>query len=238
MRIERPLLHGVLLRRYKRFLADVRLDDGAVTTVHCPNSGSMLGLATPGARVLVSDSQDPARKLRLTLERVRAGRTWVGVNTLLPNRLAREALAARAVPGLPPYDTVVPEAVLEPGTRIDFRLDRAGVPVAWVEVKSVTLAERRVALFPDAVTERGRRHIETLARVARGGVAAATLYLVGRADCDVVRPADAIDPAYGDALRAAAAAGVLLLAHRVRMRGADVHVGAALEVQPGQASAP
>ena len=115
MRIEKPLHRGVLLRRYKRFLADVRLDDGRELTVHCPNSGSMKGLAQEGAPVLVSDSENPKRKLRMTLERVRPGRAWVGVNTMLPNHLVHEAVSAGRIDELCGYETVRAEVVLEKG---------------------------------------------------------------------------------------------------------------------------
>ena len=220
MRITRPLHRGVLLRRYKRFLADVRLDDGRELTVHCPNPGSMTGLAHEGVRVLVSDSQDPRRKLRMTLERVRPGRAWVGVNTLLPNTLVREAIEAERIPALAGYDDVRPEVVLEPGTRIDLRLTGDGRPPCWVEVKNATLRVGRAALFPDAVTERGARHLAALHDVVSRGGRGVLVFVVNRGDCDRVSPADAIDPAYGRALRRAVCGGVEVLAHRARMRGA------------------
>lgn len=219
MKIERPLFHGRLLRRYKRFLADVVLDDGRELTVHCPNSGSMLGLDTPGARVVVSDSGNPKRKLRLTLERVRAGRTWVGVNTMLPNRIAEEAVVKGRVPAVRGYADVRREVVLEEGTRIDLRLDDPERPACWIEIKSATLRVGDAIRFPDAVTERGRKHVEALARAVECGERGVLLFVVNRGDGAFVGPADEIDPAYGDALRAAAEAGVEVIAHRARMRG-------------------
>jgi sugar fermentation stimulation protein A len=219
VKIARPLHRGVLLRRYKRFLADVRLDDGREVTVHCPNSGSMLGLDRAGAPVVVSDSGDPKRKLRMTLERVRPGRAWVGVNTMLPNHLVRAAVEAGRVPELRGYPEVRSEVVLQSGTRLDLRLSGGSRPSCWVEVKNVTLRAGRAALFPDAVTERGRKHLEALASVVARGERGVLLFVVNRADCVHVAPADAIDPGYGETLRRVAGRGVEVLARRARMRG-------------------
>jgi sugar fermentation stimulation protein A len=158
-----PLLPGRLVRRYQRFFADVVLEDGRAETVHCPNSGSMLGLCAVGAPVLVSDSGDPARKLRMTLERVRAGRAWVGVNTMLPNRIVREAVEAGRLPELAGYAEVRPEVKFGERSRIDLRLAGPDRPACWVEVKNVTLRAGRAARFPDAVTERGLKHLRELA---------------------------------------------------------------------------
>ncbi len=230
MKIALPLFHGRLVRRYKRFLADVVLDDGRELTVHCPNSGAMTGMCAPGSRVLVSDSGNPKRKLRLTLERVRAGRAWVGVNTMLPNRIAREGIEKGRGPGLAGYETVRSEVVLEEGSRIDLRLDAADRPPCWVEVKSATLREGRTALFPDAVTVRGRKHLDALLRAVGRGDRAVMLYVVSRGDCDAFGPADGVDPEYGAALRHAAAGGVELLAHSVRMRASSALLSAALPV--------
>ena len=222
-------LSGKLLRRYKRFLADVERPDGTRVTVHCPNPGSMLGLQAPGSSVRCTTSDDPRRKLRHTLEMIRVGRIWVGLHTLRANQLAARALACGAVAGLGGYTRVQSEVAAGPGSRLDFAL--SGHPddprPAWVEVKSVTLHENAVnrkargvsatGLFPDAVSARGRRHMQTLARLRRSGARAVVLFVVQRADCDEVRPADEIDPAYGAALRDAARAGVEVLALRARV---------------------
>ncbi len=214
---------GRLVRRYKRFLADVEWPGGRVATVHCPNPGSMLGLQTPGSAVRCTTHDDPRRKLRHTLEMIRVGRIWVGLHTLRANQLAARALEQGAIPGLDGYATVAREVPAGARSRLDFRLSgRPGDPrPAWVEVKSVTLrgegSARQHGLFPDAVTERGRRHMQTLARLRRGGARAAVLFVVQRADCDEVRPADEIDPAYGVALREAVASGVEVFAVRARV---------------------
>ncbi len=201
-----------LLRRYKRFFADVETQAGEKLTVHCPNPGSMLGLLVPGAAVRCSRSDDPRRRLAHTLEMIRPGRTWVGVHTGRANALAERALAAGLVPALVGYRSWRREVVVDGGSRLDFLLEACphDPRPCYVEVKSVTLADpaRRTARFPDSVTERGRRHAEALAALAGRGARAALLFVVQRADCERVEPADDIDPAYGAALRRAAAAGV------------------------------
>jgi sugar fermentation stimulation protein A len=215
----RAALAGRLLRRYQRFFADVETGDGRRLTVHCPNPGSMLGCAPVGAAVRCSDSADPRRKLRYTLEMVRVGRAWVGVNTLRANGFARSLLEAGDPRPLSGYASVEREVVVGEGSRLDFRLGghaRDARP-AFVEVKSVTLARGRAARFPDSRSVRATRHAEALARLRRGGARAVLLFVVQRADCDWVEPADDIDPAYGAALRAAAGAGVELLAVRARV---------------------
>jgi sugar fermentation stimulation protein A len=223
VRIDRPLLKGRFVRRYKRFFADVEMD-GRVVAVHCANSGSMAGLQTPGAEVLVSDSGDERRTLRHTLERVRVGRGWVGVNTMLPNRVVRDGIERGLVPELSGYAEVRSEVVCGPSSRIDLCLAGPGRPRTWVEVKNTTLRDGDVARFPDAVTERGRKHLGELSRLVRGGDRAVMFFLVNRTDCAAMGPADDVDPEYGAALREAASAGVELLAYRVGFRGAHVDV--------------
>lgn len=211
------------MRRYKRFLADVELEDGRVVTVHCPNPGSMKGTKAPGSQVRCSTSDNPSRKLRHTLEMIRVGRIWVGLHASRANAVAGLALEAGALRELRGYREVAREVPTGDGSRLDFRLDdhSRGQPAAWVEVKSVTLAETRAgqkrARFPDAVTTRGKRHIEALVALRRKGDRACMLYIVQRGDCDAVEPADDIDPDYAEALRAAATQGVELFAMRARV---------------------
>ena len=225
-------LTGKLVRRYKRFLADVETPDGRVHTVHCPNPGSMKGCSTPGAMVRCSSSDNPKRKLRHTLEMIRVGRSWVGLQPLHANRIAAMALRAGAIPGFEGYREVKPEVAVGGGSRLDFRLDdhprRRGE--AYVEVKSVTLAEAGVARFPDAVTTRGRRHLETLARLRDEGARSALLYIVQRVDCGSVEPADDIDPEYGAALREAAARGVEVVAMQARVQARGIRLEGSLPV--------
>ena len=215
-------LAGRLLQRYKRFLADIETKDGRRLTVHCPNPGSMLGCAIPGSAVRCSTSDNPQRRLPHTLEMTRVGRTWIGLHTTRANALVEAALAAGAIPALAGYAHRRREAVPESvggGARFDFLLTghpRDTRPL-WLEVKSATLAAGRVARFPDSVTLRGRRHLELLTKLQRQGARAALLFVIQRADCSVVEPADDLDPAYGRALRTAAAEGVELLAVRGRV---------------------
>lgn len=211
------------MRRYKRFLADVETQEGEVITVHCANPGSMKGCSTPGALVRCSTSNNPKRKLRHTLEMIRVGRSWVGLQPLHANRIASLALSAGAIPGLAGYGEVKGEVAVAAGTRLDFLLaDHPGDRRScFVEVKSVTLEEEGVARFPDAVTTRGRRHLETLARLRHEGHRSVLLYIVQRVDCQRVAPADEIDPDYGRTLREVVSKGVEVIAvqARVSVRG-------------------
>lgn len=226
-------IRGRLLLRYKRFFADVETDDGEKLTVHCPNPGSMLGCAIPGSAVRCSTSDNPKRKLRHTLEMIRVGRVWVGLNTLRANRLTRLALERGALPAFAGYQSVRPEVAVGSGSRLDFRLDDhpSDARPAYVEVKSVTLAEGRRARFPDSVTTRGRRHMETLMRLHQQGNRAALLFVVQRADCDGVEPADDIDPEYGKALREAVHNGVEVHAVRARVTARSLTLEGLLPVE-------
>jgi sugar fermentation stimulation protein A len=215
------LIEGTLVRRYKRFLADVRLADGAVRTVHCANPGAMTGCAEPGSAVLLSDSGNPRRKLRHTWELVRVKRTWVCVNTAVANRVVGRWLeTGRLLPGEGP----VRREVVREDSRFDFALGER----CLVEVKSVTLKVGDTAAFPDAVTERGRRHLETLGRLR--GLRRVLVFFVARADVSAVRPADEIDPAYGRALRDALRDGVEVLAVRARFTRRGVTRGPFLDL--------
>lgn len=215
MQFPQPLARGVLVRRYKRFFADVVLDGGGEVTAHCPNPGSMLGLSAPGLACWVSRSDDPKRKLAHTLELVRTdGGALVGVNTGRANRLVAEALAGGAVPELAGYEVVRPEVRYGEASRVDFHLSTAGRPDLWLEVKSVTLSRAPgLAEFPDSVTARGLKHLADLSREVAGGARAVMLFLAQRADCQAFAPAADIDPAYARGLVAAAQAGVEVLCY-------------------------
>ncbi len=221
-----PLQDAVLIRRYKRFLADVRFPDGRQTTVHCANPGAMTGLDTPGLPVLISDSKNPKRKLPLSLELVRPGRSWVCVNTAVANRAVGAWLrSGQLLKGVRDGREEQVRAELTDGdVRWDFGLPGGGV----LEVKSVTLKTGHAAAFPDAVTERGRKHLERLA-VSRAP-RRVLVFFVARADVRYVRPADEVDPAYGRALRAAATAGVEIVAIQARFSREGVRQGRRLDV--------
>jgi len=219
MRFARPLVRGTLVRRYKRFLADVMLDDGREATAHCANPGAMLGLCDPGTTVWVEPNDDPRRSLRHAwrLVELEAGH-MVGIDASLPNRVVAEALAEARVPALAGYATVRPEVRYGTRSRIDFLLTGPGLPDAYVEVKNVHLRrEAGLAEFPDSVTARGTRHLAELAAMASAGRRAVMLYLVQRTDCDRFRLAADLDPVYAAAFVAARAAGVEAIAHRCRI---------------------
>lgn len=222
-----PLEEGVLVRRYKRFLADVRRADGSVLTVHCANPGSMRTCSEPGSAVRIRDAGNPKRKLSHDLEQLRAGRAWVCVNTAVPNRVVGAALRAGRVAACAPFPTVRAEVADGHGSRFDFRLEGSGGR-CWVEVKNVTLKAGAEARFPDAVTARGLRHLESLARLVAQGDRAIMLYFVARADVRSFRPAWEIDRAYAEALHAAVDAGVEVLPVRAVVTPAGVGVGPVL----------
>ncbi len=228
-------LRGTLLRRYKRFFADVELEDGSAVTVHCANSGSMKGCAIPGSAVRCSTSDNSKRKLRHTLEMIRIGRTWVGLRPMLANNVVKNVLEAEIIPELVGFRQIRAEVRADGRSRLDFRLDgraarhRDKRPL-WIEVKSATLGEGNLAQFPDSVTERGRRHLEVLTDLHRAGDRSALVFLVQRADCDRVAPADEIDPAYGAALRNAVKKGVEVYALGARVTARAISVERRLPV--------
>lgn len=221
MEFPQPLREAVLLRRYKRFLADVELPDGGVLTLHCPNTGSMKNCREPGSRVWYTDSGDPKRKYPCTWQIVEVGgRHRVGVNTALANRLAREAIGNGSVAPLAGYGRIRAEVAYGArGSRIDLLLEEpaGGGGPCHVEVKSVSLGlGGGLGAFPDAVTERGRKHLRELTAVRAAGGRAVLLFCVQHSGVDAVVPADDIDPEYGRLLREAHRAGVEVLAFGAR----------------------
>jgi sugar fermentation stimulation protein A len=226
-----PLVEGVLLGRRLRFFADVRLDDGRTVVAMCANTGSLRGVLEKGQRVRLSLSPNPDRKFPWTWEHARVGRTWVGVNTAIPNRAVEEALRAGTVPIAAGRATVRREVPFgRENSRVDFVLEGDGLPPLALEVKNVSMAEGERALFPDSVTERGRKHLRELAAEVRAGREGAVLFFVHRADCTVFSPADAVDPAYGRAIRWAAREGVRFAAHRALLDARGVRVGPEIPV--------
>lgn len=214
MKFPSPLLPGTLLRRYKRFLADVRLDNGRELTVHCANPGSMKGCAEPGWRVLISESPNPKRKLPHTLELIHNGVCWIGVNPAFANAIVAEGLGAGMVPELAGYQVVQREAAFGDSTRFDFLLAR-GAEKCFLEVKSATLVgEDGFSAFPDAVTARGLRHIRELLSAREAGYRSVLLFVVQRSDGPAgFRAAHEIDPAYAAALRDAHGRGLEIFSH-------------------------
>ena len=223
MRFPQPMRHGVLLRRYKRFLADVALDDGTETTVHVPNPGAMLGLNMPGLGVWCSDSGSATRKLPLTLELVESGGGLAGVNTHNPNRIVSEALTAGAIAEVKGYASVRPEVKYGEASRIDFLLEDPGRPACWLEVKNVhMLRTPGLAEFPDCIAARSAKHLRELEAMVAKGDRAVQLFVVQRTDCDRFDTAGDIDKVYHAALRHAADAGVEVLVYACAMSAEEV----------------
>ena len=230
MKLNEPLIKGSLISRYKRFLADVQLGDGKIIAAHCPNSGSMMGLLQSDNAVLLSKSNNPKRKLPYTWELVRVNGTWVGVNTVNPNRLIHEALLNNLIPELCNYDQIKKEVYWDRHSRLDFCL-KNDKEKCFVEVKNVTLAERGVALFPDAKTVRGTKHLNALIEIVKQGNRAVMCFLVHREDCHVFRPADSIDPVYSTTLRNAHKMGVEIIVYRASIRPPEVTIDCKLEFE-------
>lgn len=237
MEFETPLREARLLRRYKRFLADVAFDSGEVTTVHCPNPGAMLGVAPVGARCWISLSTNKTRKLPGTLEIVECdgpdGTAMVGINTHRPNRLAEEAITAGRVPGVPAAAPLKREVRYgSERSRIDILMTPAESAPIYVEVKNCHLLRRNdgIAEFPDCVTLRGQKHLRELSGVVSAGARAVLLFVVQRGDATAVAPADDLDPAYGMALRDAASAGVEVLAVRCDVTTTGINATAPIPV--------
>ncbi len=238
MRFQTPLLPAVLIRRYKRFLADIRLENGDEVTAHCANPGSMMGLAQPGSRIWVEPNDDPKKKLNYGWRLVEHGDGhFTGVDTSVPNRALRAALEGQQIDALSGYGTVRPEQKYDTNSRIDFLLSSAGLPDAYVEVKSVTLSRQPgLAEFPDSVTARGLKHLEALQGVVAQGHRAVMLYLVQRTDCDRMTLAADIDPAYAAGFARARAAGVEVLAYRCDISPEAIEVAGPVSFLPVQSA--
>ena len=223
MKLPAPLIPGRLLRRYQRFFAEVELEDGRIVIAHTPNTGSMLQCAVPGYRVLISAAGNPLRKLPWTLELIEVNGHWVDTHTLRTNRIVEEGLKAGTIPELCGYR--VTAEVPYHDSRLDFLLERGGEAI-FVEVKNVTLCcSPTVACFPDAVTLRGQKHLRELARARAEGYRAVIFFLVQRSEATAFAPADAIDPTYGELLRAVMAVGVEALAYRSVVNPEEARIG-------------
>ncbi|MFU8856164.1 MAG: DNA/RNA nuclease SfsA [Deferrisomatales bacterium] len=216
-----PRRFATFVGRRQRFLADVVLEDGTAVVAHCPNTGSMKGCLHPGRPALLWDSRNPARKLRYTWKAIEGEEGWIGVDTGVPNHLAEQAIRAGLLPALAGFTKIAREQPMGERSRVDLVLSVPGT--CYVEVKNVTLVEGGGARFPDAVTARGRKHLEELAARVRAGHRAAMLYVVQRQDGRWFEPAEDIDPAYAEGLRRAVGAGVevYVLGARVTPEGVE-----------------
>jgi len=209
------LFQGTLVKRYKRFLADVQLDNGSLVTAHCPNSGTMRACSESGRPVYLSYHDNPKRKLKYTWEIIHMPDSLVGVNTLVPNRLVKRSVEKGLVNELNSYDRVRAEVKTSEHSRLDLVLERDGISDCFVEVKNCTLVEGGVARFPDADTARGRKHLLELQRLVAEGNRGVMFFLIQRMDASRFCPADDIDPAYGEELRRAHQNGVEILVYDV-----------------------
>lgn len=227
------LITGRLIRRYKRFLADVRLDTGEEVTAHCPNSGSMKGCAIEGARVWLSLSDNPKRKYRHTWELIQAPDTLIGINTIVPNRLVKLAAVHGAINEFNGYANVSSEVKTSAHTRLDLLLENAHNDKHYVEIKNCTLVEDGVAMFPDAVTTRGQKHLEELEMLAAKGHQASVFFLIQRMDAKVFRPADHIDRAYGEMLRKAVQNGVKIIVRDTCIDTREIRINRRIPVDLG-----
>jgi sugar fermentation stimulation protein A len=216
------LTPGRLIKRYKRFLADIETDS-KIITAHCPNTGSMRSCSTPGSRVYLSLSRNDKRKYPYTLEMVEDNQTWVGVNTARTNDLVAEAILNGKIKELAGADRLQREVRTSPHSRLDLALTH-GKQVTYVEVKNCSLAQNSTAMFPDAVTSRGAKHLQELQGLVRQGHAACILFLVQRMDADRFLPANHIDPDYGRGLAEAAAGGVQVLVYQAEVTPIGIEV--------------
>ena len=211
------LIPGLLVKRYKRCMADVKLVNGETVTAHCPNSGSMLECCEPGRRVHLSFHDNPKRKLKYTWELIEMPTSIVGINTLIPNRLVFESIEAGLISDLIGYDNIVREVKTSENTRLDILLSSEDGKRCYVEIKNCTLVKDRVACFPDAVTSRGLKHLVELSSLVSKGFRCVIFYVIQRMDAKTFRPADHIDPAYGRQLSEVLEHGVEILVYDTRI---------------------
>lgn len=211
------LIPGTLIKRYKRFLADVRLETGEIVTAHCPNTGSMEGCAEAGRRVYLSFHNHPKRKYKYTWQLIAMPASLVGVNTLVPNRLVFKSIDQNLIPELAGYKSIQREAKIGTHSRIDLMLTDGRGKRCYVEIKNCTLVSEGIAQFPDAVTSRGLKHIIELENLAEAGHRCMMFYFIQRMDARMFQLADHIDPAYGLRLRQAVKKGIEVIAYDVRI---------------------
>jgi sugar fermentation stimulation protein A len=215
MQFEPELILATIIKRYKRFLADVIMPSGETETVHVANTGSMQSCWEPGQKVALSKSNNPKRKLKYSLEMINNGQTWIAINTSLTNHIVHQALIQKKLTCFADYDQIKPEVKIG-ASRIDFLLSNASKE-CYLEVKNVTLKKENTALFPDAISTRGQKHLLELITLKKAGKHAAMLYLAQREDVDHFKPADEIDAVYGKLMREATKCGVELICYQTQI---------------------
>ena len=230
MHFSQPLKQGTLIKRYKRFLADIKLPDGSNITVHCPNSGSMRSCSEPGSPVCYSRSDNPKRTYPHTLEMVHNGKTWIGVNTSTTNLIVAEAIENEQIKELNHFESIRREVKTSAESRLDLLLEGGGKQT-YIEVKNCSLAENGQALFPDAVTARGTKHLRELARLVNLGHRGVIFFLVQRLDCNGFSPAAAIDSVYAATLAEVQLKGVELLAYQAEVTPVSIEIVRSLPVR-------
>lgn len=233
MKFDSPLIPGTLIKRYKRFLADVRLNDGDVITAHSPNTGSMLGCADPGSKVWLRDTASPARKYPYAWELTTSSEgTLVGINTGIVNQLVTEAIESGVITELQAYDAIRKEVKYgTENSRIDLLLSSQSLPECFVEIKNVTAIDAEgSAIFPDAISQRATRHLRELVHVVKQGQRGIIFFCVQRNDVKKFRPADEIDAEYGQMLRKAIQQGVEAMAYTVEISPQQILLKTAIPV--------
>jgi sugar fermentation stimulation protein A len=238
MRFQTPLVPATLLKRYKRFLADVRLKDGREVTAHCPNPGGMQGLKDEGTRIWLEPNDDPTKKLKFGWRLVElADQNFACIDTGLANRIVKEALEQDQIPELTGYATIKPEVKYGQNSRIDFLLSGGASPDAYVEVKSVTLLRQGTkAEFPDSVTARGTKHLGELSAIFSQGHRAVMLYLLQRTDCTTFKIAANLDPKYAQAFDDARQAGVETLCYETNISPSEITLKQPIPIDPNPQS--
>lgn len=223
MILPHPILWGILIHRYNRFLADVKLQNGHIVTAHCPNSGSLLSCNIPGNTVILSKSDNPNRKLKYTWEQIKVGSVWVGINTQYPNKLVIEGISNETIKEFKSYRYLRKEVKISANSRIDIVLQGSDGP-CYIEVKNVTFVENNIAMFPDAITKRGQRHLEELLNLTRIGKQAVIFFVIQRSDGLSFKPADQIDPEFGEILRYVVSEGVEVIAYQAAVFPQEIHL--------------
>jgi len=227
MKFQQKLIPAKLIRRYKRFLTDVELEDGSIAIAHCTNSGAMISCIEEGAPIYLSPAKDPKRKTKFTWEMIFMNNNWIGINTMIPNQLVYEAVVNKEIKGLEGYTTVKREVTFE-DSRLDIYAENKNEK-CWIEVKNVTMKVGDTALFPDAVTIRGLKHLETLIRIKKQGMRAIMVYVIQRMDVNSFGTANRIDPKYGEALKRAIKEGVEIFPVQAKVSPEGINIVRALE---------